>query len=216
MKAITTGTHKIDNPANTAPIGPPPWFASNLTKPNGAVIRPGDVRNKFGQKKSFHMYWPVIIITAEIAGHESGTMTCRIIRRWPAPSTLAESSRSRGIVRKCCRNKKIPSTWIRAGTMRLAWLLRRCIYRISINSGIATTWVGRVRPARNRVNSTSRPRNSNPRKRVGRQDTNRGGPDDNRDPDDHRVDEVEQERSRREQGTCSWPERDVTREPDRR
>ena len=118
------------------------------------------VRNRLGQKKSFQMYCPVITITAEMAGHDSGTITWRMIRRCPAPSTRAESSSSWGIVRKCWRNKNIPRTWIRAGMIRLAWLLSRCMYRISMKSGTATTWEGSVSAARNKMNSTSRPRNS--------------------------------------------------------
>jgi len=64
MKPITIGTHRTDNPANTAPIGPPPCEAWSVYSASGAVVRPSEMMNKFGQKKSFQMYWPVMIMTA--------------------------------------------------------------------------------------------------------------------------------------------------------
>ena len=158
--AMTHGTHSTDSPAKIAPTGPPPVTDSRLYRASGAVIRFVLVMNRFGQKKSFQMYWPVMIITAEMAGQDIGIMTCRMIRRCPAPSILAASSSSVGMVRKCCRSKKIAMTWMSAGMMRLTWLFSRCRYFTTTNSGTAETWLGRVSAARNKVKITSRPRNS--------------------------------------------------------
>ena len=55
----------------------------------------GSLMKRLGQKKSFQMYWPVTIITADIAGHDNGTITWRIMLMWPAPSIFAASSSSR-------------------------------------------------------------------------------------------------------------------------
>src|SRR3954469_18933159 len=57
-------------------------------------------------KKSFHAKKKWNRETAVSAATDCGTMIERRIRNGPAPSIIAASSRSRGIVRKYCRSRK--------------------------------------------------------------------------------------------------------------
>src|SRR5438093_1562845 len=63
-----------------------------------------------GQRKLFH--WSTKANTARVAsaGLESGSTTRQKTVHSPAPSSRAASSKSRGMVRKNCRNRKMPHT----------------------------------------------------------------------------------------------------------
>src|SRR5207245_1388397 len=71
---------------------------------------PADRVAMSGQRKLFH--WSAKAITASVAsaGFESGSTTRQNTVHSPAPSSRAASSKSRGMVRKHCRSRKIPHT----------------------------------------------------------------------------------------------------------
>src|SRR5437016_5795131 len=63
-----------------------------------------------GHRKLFHWFANANTATVASAGLERGSTTRQKMVHSPAPSSRAASSRSRGIVRKTCRSRKIPHT----------------------------------------------------------------------------------------------------------
>ena len=60
-----------------------------------------------GARKSFHAAWKVKMATVASAGMESGRITRHRICSVLAPSMMAASSKSGGMVRKNCRSRKM-------------------------------------------------------------------------------------------------------------
>ena len=86
---------------------PKPPDSRKKASPSGSVRWSGSFRKTTGQKKLFQVPWNWRIATAASAGVVSGSITRRKVVKKPAPSTLAASSRSRGIVRKYWRIRKM-------------------------------------------------------------------------------------------------------------
>ena len=80
----------------------------NSWSPNGTVIRSVSLMMINGHRKLLQYEMKVNTASTANAGAEMGTMMLRRIRKCPAPSILAASSSSSGMVRKNCRNKKVP------------------------------------------------------------------------------------------------------------
>ena len=93
-----------------------PYVNENCATPTWIVQCGGDCRIRFAQKKSFHVPWNSRIATAASAGPASGSITRQNVLKYPAPSSFAASSRSRGIVKKYCRIRNSAP----ALTMRIA------------------------------------------------------------------------------------------------
>ena len=60
-----------------------------------------------GHRKLFQCVTTVMIASVARIGRLTGTTTCHRMRRVPAPSSLAASSRSPGMPRKYSRSRKI-------------------------------------------------------------------------------------------------------------
>ena len=72
----------------------------NWLRASGNVYWLRSCRMISGQKNAFQEPWKEMMATAAMAGTPSGSITRQKVVRKPAPSILAASSRSRGMVRK--------------------------------------------------------------------------------------------------------------------
>src|ERR1700675_3970262 len=112
-----------------------------------------------GPKKSFQEYRNWKRATAVMAGLARGTITLIITWNSLAPSTLAASDSSCGIVKKNWRSKKIVNASPKkVGTIKgfngpIQWIRTKIAYR-----GTMVTWLGSIRVAMTRMNTTRRPR----------------------------------------------------------
>ena len=83
------------------------------------------------------------------------------------PSIRAASSSSIGSVRKNWRSMKIPNALHRLGMISPPTLSTMPSFLTIRNVGISSTWKGTISVASSTTNSTSRPKNADPRERVG-------------------------------------------------
>ena len=84
------------------------WYRSwNCAIASGMVQKSRSRRRITGQKNPFQVPWNWRIATAARAGEASGSMIRQKVWRYPAPSMRAASSRSRGMLMKYWRSRKM-------------------------------------------------------------------------------------------------------------
>ncbi len=160
------------------------------------------------------MYWPVMIMTAEMAGQDSGTITCRMILRWPAPSMRAASSRSRGMVRKCWRSRKMPDHLDERRDDQAELGVQQVQVLDDDELGDGGDLAGQRERGQEQGEQDLPAAELQPREGVGGQHADDGRADDDRGGDHHRVQDVDAERRRGEQGPVAG-QGQVAREPHR-
>src|SRR6476659_10671407 len=113
-----------------------------------------------GPKKSFHAYTRWKIATAITTGHDCGSRTDQRIRKGPAPSIAAASSRSVGIVMKYWRMRNTSYALAKnAGTRSGSHVPTHPSFWNTVYVGMIVTAGGRKIVAMRRVNSRLRPGN---------------------------------------------------------
>src|SRR3954469_9777659 len=123
------------------------------------VISFGLVSTTSGQSRLFQLHTNVKMATAETTGRLSGMITRQYVRKKPAPSTRAASSRSRGMPSKNCLKMNTAMAAGICGRITAQYVLSRCMPAISLNCGTTSTCCGIMIPTRMNQNTSHRNRN---------------------------------------------------------
>ncbi len=85
------------------------------------------------------------MINALTAAMDSGSTILRKIVKWLAPSILADSTSSSGMVLKNCFSRNVPNAVNMPGRIRAQCVLYRPISRNRTKRGISIIWAGKIR-----------------------------------------------------------------------
>ena len=141
------------NPAKSVPQSAE-YSPNRESMPTGIVFFISSVMNISGKKKSFHDEMKLMIITVPNAGLINGIKTLQRILRSLAPSILAASSNSTGIVRKNPVNMRMdngipPAVYIK---IRDQSEFNKPRSFIKINNGTIPSLMGIIIPIRKKKN----------------------------------------------------------------
>src|SRR3954468_11038841 len=123
------------------------------------VISLGLVSTTSGHSRLFQLHTNVKMATADTTGRLSGITTRQYVRKKPAPSTRAASSRSRGTLSKNCLKMNTAMAVGICGRITAQYVLSRCSPAISLNCGTISTCCGIMMPTRMNQNTSHRNRN---------------------------------------------------------
>src|SRR5690242_7025632 len=123
------------------------------------VISLGFDNTSRGQSRLFQLQTNVKMATAETTGRLSGRTMRQYVRKNPAPSTRAASSRSRGRPSKNCLKMNTAMAAGICGRITAQYVFSRCIALNSRNCGTISACCGIMMPTRMNQNATHRYRN---------------------------------------------------------